>query len=226
MAMRKRRSQNREDVVNTESEPTPKATRKKAAKKKTKSSRPATAKKTAGESPVTAAEPVVTTYTVSSKLPEPTAGGPPAGAPQIQVALDIARNHALMAGAVGLVPSPALDIVAVGAVQLKMVQALAGHYDVPFRPEIARALIASLVATVCPVNLAWGLAGSLCKALPGLGSLLGAGMVPAFAGSLTYAMGRLFIQHFESGGVLLDFDPIAARTRFRVLVEEEEQARD
>jgi hypothetical protein len=31
--------------------------------------------------------------------------------------------------------------------------------------------------------------------------------MPALAGAATYAIGRAFIQHFVSGGTLLDFNP-------------------
>jgi len=31
--------------------------------------------------------------------------------------------------------------------------------------------------------------------------------LPAVAGASTYAVGQVFIQHFESGGTFLDFDP-------------------
>jgi hypothetical protein len=35
-----------------------------------------------------------------------------------------------------------------------------------------------------------------------------------FASASTYAVGRVFIQHFESGGTFLDFDPDKVRAHF------------
>jgi len=48
---------------------------------------------------------------------------------------------------------------------------------------------------------------SLLKGLPGVGTLIGAVTMPAFSAGATYAIGKLFIQHFASGGTLLDFNP-------------------
>ena len=49
------------------------------------------------------------------------------------------------------------------------------------------------------------------KYVPVFGFLVGA--IPAIttAAGITYAIGKVFIQHFELGGALLDFD--AAKTR-------------
>jgi hypothetical protein len=38
--------------------------------------------------------------------------------------------------------------------------------------------------------------------------------VAALSFATTYAVGNLFIQHFESGGTLLDFDPAKTREYF------------
>ena len=46
--------------------------------------------------------------------------------------------------------------------------------------------------------------------------------LPAASGALTYAVGRVFIQHFESGGTFLDFDPAEVSKYF---AEKYEQGR-
>ena len=38
--------------------------------------------------------------------------------------------------------------------------------------------------------------------------------MPVFAGASTYAIGKVFIQHFESGGTFLDFEPAKVRAYF------------
>jgi hypothetical protein len=48
-----------------------------------------------------------------------------------------------------------------------------------------------------------------------IGGLLGILAVPAFAGATTYAIGKVFIRHFESGGTFLDFDPSKAKAYFQ-----------
>ena len=116
---------------------------------------------------------------------------------------------------------PGVNFAAVAAIQLKMLRSISRVYDVPFKKEAARAVIGSLIgaalpATVGKVALIGGnavpgavmqkLPAVLQGALPALGSLLGIVAMPAIAGATTYAVGRIFVSHFESGGTLLDFD--------------------
>jgi len=49
--------------------------------------------------------------------------------------------------------------------------------------------------------------GSLMKGLPGVGTVVGALTMPVFSAGATYVIGKVFIQHFASGGTLLDFNP-------------------
>ena len=42
----------------------------------------------------------------------------------------------------------------------------------------------------------------------------------AFGAASTYAVGQIFIQHFESGGTLLTFDPERVRAHYRKLYNE------
>jgi hypothetical protein len=41
-------------------------------------------------------------------------------------------------------------------------------------------------------------------------------------GASTYALGKVFIQHFESGGTFLDFDPEKVKEHFATLYKEGE----
>jgi hypothetical protein len=62
--------------------------------------------------------------------------------------------------------------------------------------------------------------GSAIKVLPGVGTFFGAGTLPLMAGAVTYATGRMFIAHFESGGTLIDFDAVALRSAFAAKLAE------
>jgi len=48
--------------------------------------------------------------------------------------------------------------------------------------------------------------GSLVKAVPAIGWAVGAVTMPALSAGATYVIGKVFIQHFASGGTLLDFN--------------------
>ena len=111
-------------------------------------------------------------------------------------------------------PLPLLDIAAVTALQVKMVADLADTYDVPFSKNVVKTVIGGLLGGILPTALARG-ASSIVKAIPGVGSILGAITAPAFSTAATYAVGRVFQQHFEAGGNVLNFDPDAMRGYFR-----------
>ena len=48
---------------------------------------------------------------------------------------------------------------------------------------------------------------SALKLIPGVGTIIAAVTMPAFSAGATYLIGKVFIQHFASGGTLLDFNP-------------------
>jgi hypothetical protein len=70
-----------------------------------------------------------------------------------------------------------------------------------------------------PTSTAMTLA-SLAKAVPGLGTATGMISVSILGGATTYAIGSVFVQHFESGGTLLDFDPKKMRAYFSSKLQE------
>ena len=63
-------------------------------------------------------------------------------------------------------------------------------------------------------SIGYGLAAGVIPRIPIVGSLMSLATVPALGSAATYAIGTVFIQHFESGGTLLDFNPEAVRSHF------------
>lgn len=134
----------------------------------------------------------------------------------------LVRTYAKWAAAGGLVPVPMLDFAAVAAVQLRMLEKLSELYGVTFRENLGKELIATLVATAMPYNVAAGTAiglSSFIRFVPVVGQIFGLAILPAFAGASTFALGRVFIKHFESGGTFLDFDLDAAKAGFSAEVD-------
>jgi uncharacterized protein (DUF697 family) len=127
----------------------------------------------------------------------------------------LVRNFTLGGMAVGLVPIPLLDLAGLVAVQLKMLHGLARLYDIEFRADLGRSAMASLVGGVLPTAAAPALALSLSKVVPLSGQVLGAGTQTLLAGAATYAIGKVFIQHFAAGGTFLTFEPEAVRDYFQ-----------
>lgn len=119
-------------------------------------------------------------------------------------------RFSLWSGAAGLIPVPLVDIVAVGGVQLEMLRRLSEIYRVPFSDNRGKSIIASLAGSVIPASTATTTAmgvTSALKAIPGLGTVISAFTMPAFSAGATWVIGKVFMQHFASGGTLLDFNP-------------------
>jgi uncharacterized protein (DUF697 family) len=112
----------------------------------------------------------------------------------------------LYSGAAGLIPVPLVDIAAVGGVQLHMLRRLSEIYGIPFSEDRGKSIITSLAGAIAPATLATA-AASLIKGLPGIGTALGALTMPLASAGATWVIGKVFIQHFASGGTLLNFNP-------------------
>jgi uncharacterized protein (DUF697 family) len=127
-----------------------------------------------------------------------------------ELASQVVDRFSLWSGAAGLLPLPIIDVAAVGGVQLLMLRRLSEIYGVPFSENRGKSIIASLAGSVLPASTATTSAmtvGSLVKGVPGIGWAVGALTMPVFSAGASYVIGKVFIQHFASGGTLLDFNP-------------------
>jgi uncharacterized protein (DUF697 family) len=125
-------------------------------------------------------------------------------------AAQLVDRFALYSGAAGLIPVPFVDMAAVFGVQLQMLRRLSETYGVPFSENRGKSLIASLAGAVIPASAATSTAmgvSSITKGLPGIGTMVGALTMPVVSAGATWVMGKVFMQHFASGGTLLDFNP-------------------
>lgn len=134
---------------------------------------------------------------------------------QEQLALKTVKRYMWWSAGGALIPIPFVDIATILGTQIKMLSELSKIYDVPFEKSSVQAVVGSLLGYILPEALSEGLFGSLLKAIPGVGSLVGIPSFALFVGAYAYALGRVFILHFESGGKLLDFNPEAVKEYFR-----------
>lgn len=126
------------------------------------------------------------------------------------------KNHVIGAMAASLIPVPVFDLVALSGIQLKMLHSLCGLYDVKFSKDIGKELISALLGGIVPASLAV----SAAKSVPGFGTATGMVSMSLLGGAATYAIGKVFVQHFESGGTFLNFNPEEVREYFKQQFEE------
>jgi len=132
----------------------------------------------------------------------------------------IIGENVLWAAGGGVLPLPLVDMVAITVVELKLLKELSALYEVPFREDQVKSILVSLLAGLGAPVLGAALTVSLIKSIPIAGFASAFLAVPSLAAAFTYAVGKVFLQHFASGGTFLDFDPKSVREYFAREFEE------
>lgn len=133
---------------------------------------------------------------------------------RIAKANNIVKNRMIASVGAGLIPFPLVDVVALTGIQVDTVRALAKLYSVKFSKDAGKTAISCLTGALFPVATGPWLS-SLAKSVPVVGQIVGTLSMPVVAGAATYAVGKVFIQHFESGGTFLTFDPEKVKGYFQ-----------
>ena len=118
----------------------------------------------------------------------------------------ITKRKTVYAAGAGLIPFPVLDAATLMAIQLTMIRSIGNLYGVPFKEDLVKPLIGSLAGSFGSVGI--------IKIVPGLGTVLGGTATVLSGAAVTYALGKVFTNHFDQGGTLLGFDPVASRAYF------------
>lgn len=136
-----------------------------------------------------------------------------------ELAIDLTTKYMWWTMGAGLIPIPFVDLIAVSGVQLKLVKDMADIYEVKFSENRGKTIVSALLGSVVPNSLSTGGVGSLLKMIPFVGPVVGGLSMSLFSGAATYAMGKVFIQHFETGGTFLDFNPDSVKEYFKAQFE-------
>ncbi len=127
----------------------------------------------------------------------------------------IIKKHVIWALGGGLIPVPLLDFAAVTAIQIDMLSQLTRLYGVDYDAATGKSFVAALTGTTFAK-----IGSSLLKIVPGIGSVLGGVSMSILSGASTYAVGRVAVEHFESGGNLFDVNWDAAKKVYHDFFEE------
>ncbi|WNJ17421.1 DUF697 domain-containing protein [Pontibacter sp. G13] len=133
----------------------------------------------------------------------------------IQTADETIRKYVLYSMGTSLIPVPVADLVATTAIQVEMVKALSREFNLEYREDVTRAIIGALTG-----NVVARVGASLIKALPGVGTILGAVSSVTLTGAATFALGQVFVHHVQQGGSLHDFDADSYRRFYDEMYEE------
>jgi len=135
----------------------------------------------------------------------------------------LVRNHSILSAAMGVVPIPPLTMGLILANNLTMLKRLSSVYDVKFRKDIGKAVISSFLSGCGTVSMSGRLIWGLSTAIPIAAPVISVVTIPVLGSATTYAVGHLFIQHFESGGTFLTFDPELVKGHYAELFAEGEK---
>ncbi len=138
-----------------------------------------------------------------------------AGTEQAALARKAVRNATLISTGAGLIPIPLVDVLSVGVNQVMLVRKLCTIYGMEFSTQRAKSLIAALLGGV-ETGL---IMNSLAKVIPIVSYSSFAIPNAILSSAMTYAIGHVFIRHFEMGGTLLTFDVESMRASFAEQLE-------
>jgi uncharacterized protein (DUF697 family) len=122
----------------------------------------------------------------------------------------IVERHAAYAAVGGIIPVPIANVASITAVIVRMVKLLSDLYGIPFERDRARAIVVGLMGGAMPTGLGAVTTSTLVYIVPGSG-LLGLAVSSIAAVACTRSIGRIFVEHFESGSSLHDL-PAPVRT--------------
>ena len=115
----------------------------------------------------------------------------------------IVERHTAYAAVGGIIPVPIANVASVTAVIVRMVKRLSDLYGIPFERDRARAIVVGLMGGAMPTGLGAVTTSTLFYVVPGSG-LVGLAVSSIAAVACTRSIGRIFVEHFETGSSLHD----------------------
>jgi uncharacterized protein (DUF697 family) len=116
-------------------------------------------------------------------------------------ALAIVERHANYSAVGGFIPLPFANGAAVAAIIVRMVKELSRLYGVPFQRNSAFAIVNGLMGGVMPTGLATVATATVVSVVPGY-NLIGLAVYSVTASAYARDIGRMLVDHFESGATL------------------------
>jgi uncharacterized protein (DUF697 family) len=120
--------------------------------------------------------------------------------------MKIVRRYVLISAGAGLITLPIIDVSALAAVHVALIKELTEHYSHEFSEHVARNILIAIGASLLPGSIGSILGRKLLRALPFIDPVTALAAMSGFSACVSYSLGRIFIEHFEKGGTLENFD--------------------
>ncbi|MEI6205659.1 MAG: DUF697 domain-containing protein [Desulfuromonadales bacterium] len=125
------------------------------------------------------------------------------------------KNHVVAAMGIGLIPSGLVDVVGITAIEVKLIRDLAPIYNFPVpKTLVAYKILISLIGSVGVVYFSTRMHSAL-KGVPLVGHAVYVGLLSITGGAAVYAVGKIFQEHYTSGGTFLSKDNRYIRNYFK-----------
>lgn len=125
---------------------------------------------------------------------------------RVNVSRQVVDKYAKWSFGIGFIPLPAVDLVALTGVHMKMIHEIAKVYGQSYSNNKIRSTLSALISGAFPHTVGRAGVSSMLKGIPVLGTAISLVTMPVTSAACTYAVGTVFIKHFESGGTLLSID--------------------
>jgi len=132
----------------------------------------------------------------------------------------IVRKNMFWSMGISVIPIPFVDFLGSLGCQAHMIKELSDYYHIPFAKHAFKNIIAILLGGAGALYFGQYIANNASRFVPLVGRTISLAAYPLASGALTYATGKVFIEHFESGGTILTFNPKKVRDHFYKEYEE------
>ncbi len=149
------------------------------------------------------AEDIISSVSMSDSNQDKSAPCEPQTSSREKEAMRIVKKHVLFSGGIGLIPAPFFDQIAIAGVLAKMLNDLCKLYGLKFTDHKIKAIVASALGGA---HSGW-ITYYLGKLAPGINAVGNFVTRPIISAAITFAIGKLFVFHFESGSWLRVKEP-------------------
>ena len=121
-------------------------------------------------------------------------------------AMKIVHRYVVISAGAGLITVPVVDVSVLAGVHVALIRELSEFYGHEFSEHAARNILIAIGASLVPGSIGSFVGRKVLHALPFVTPVFGLATMAGFSAFVSYSLGRIFVEHFEAGGTLGNFD--------------------